>query len=346
MRDHVLRLAALALLLAAPASAHDGPASGDLDMNGYEITGCPAFSGVDLVAFYEQQQFSNATFLPLNGALPMIGNLNLNGYSIENGVYWNGIDVYEQLSNAPLEYLSRYGGIMAGNIVMPHGVNVVCQNFGVGHSTYCGFDPQQHIIDQCDAHGLMVCNDGFTVSDMLNDINMDGNDLLAPGEVDGRDVSADGAALDAHVASTSNPHSTTLTQAEAAGGSIAAGSIGSGTVSLARGGTGVSFSGAGSRFPYTNVSGTQMVGLDFSGVPAGKKSIVMVDNSVVPIPEMFTYDNQWLNVPLYTQDDEPASGPAEGFGVWVETDSPFGFYVRIWNGSSWVWVGPIVFAGS
>jgi len=39
--------------------------------------------------------------------------------------------------------------------------------------------------------------------------------LVTSGTVDGRDVSADGAALDAHVASTSNPHSVTAAQAGA-----------------------------------------------------------------------------------------------------------------------------------
>lgn len=39
--------------------------------------------------------------------------------------------------------------------------------------------------------------------------------LITAGNVDGRDVSVDGATLDAHVANTSNPHSVTAAQAGA-----------------------------------------------------------------------------------------------------------------------------------
>ena len=46
------------------------------------------------------------------------------------------------------------------------------------------------------------------VRPMQIDLDMGGNDVLNPGQVDGRDVSADGATLDSHVANTSDPHAT------------------------------------------------------------------------------------------------------------------------------------------
>lgn len=51
--------------------------------------------------------------------------------------------------------------------------------------------------------GKVIQNSAVTVDDSGN--------ISTPGTVDGRDVSDDGSALDSHIASTSNPHSTTKT---------------------------------------------------------------------------------------------------------------------------------------
>lgn len=48
-------------------------------------------------------------------------------------------------------------------------------------------------------------------ADVTGDLSVEGN-VLVTGTLDGRDVSADGAKLDTHVGSTSNPHSTTAAQ--------------------------------------------------------------------------------------------------------------------------------------
>jgi hypothetical protein len=56
--------------------------------------------------------------------------------------------------------------------------------------------------------GKLLQNSAVTIDDSGN--------IATPGTVDGRDVSADGSALDAHVANTSNPHATTAAQVGAA----------------------------------------------------------------------------------------------------------------------------------
>lgn len=53
--------------------------------------------------------------------------------------------------------------------------------------------------------------DGKTIQNSAATVDDSGN-IATSGTVDGRDVSADGAALDSHVGSTSNPHSVTKTQ--------------------------------------------------------------------------------------------------------------------------------------
>ncbi len=55
--------------------------------------------------------------------------------------------------------------------------------------------------------GKLVQNSAVTIADTTGNIALPGG-----GTVDGRDVSVDGAMLDAHVASTSNPHSVTAAQ--------------------------------------------------------------------------------------------------------------------------------------
>ncbi len=56
---------------------------------------------------------------------------------------------------------------------------------------------------------------------MAADLDLGGNNVINVGLVDGRDVSADGAALDAHVADVANPHTTTLQHVvDAQGGSV------------------------------------------------------------------------------------------------------------------------------
>lgn len=50
---------------------------------------------------------------------------------------------------------------------------------------------------------------------MTGNLSMGSNAIVSVGNVDGRDVSADGSTLDSHVASTSNPHSVTASQVSA-----------------------------------------------------------------------------------------------------------------------------------
>jgi len=81
------------------------------------------------------------------------------------------------------------------------------------------------------ATGKLVQDGGEKITDLLDlggtramsgDLDMGTNAVTNVGNVDGRDVSADGSTLDTHVAATNNPHSTTLTLA-LTGGSTTSG---------------------------------------------------------------------------------------------------------------------------
>jgi len=81
------------------------------------------------------------------------------------------------------------------------------------------------------ATGKLIQDGGEKITDLLDlggtramsgDLDMGTNAVTNVGNVDGRDVSADGSTLDTHVGSSANPHTVTLTQA-LTGGSTTSG---------------------------------------------------------------------------------------------------------------------------
>jgi len=74
-----------------------------------------------------------------------------------------------------------------------------------------------------DDHTQYLLVDGTRA--MTGDLNMGSNAIISVGNVDGRDVSSDGAMLDSHIANVANPHTTTLELALAAGETMGSNNI-------------------------------------------------------------------------------------------------------------------------
>ena len=168
----------------------------DLELNDMTIGGNKTFSGnMVVVGNFEVQ--GTTTYLNTTNTDVEDANITLNKGGTNGSAEGSGFTVERPAGDAGLQFdsslLSKFKIGLIGSLyeVMVTGLNQVV----TGLKDFTG--------------GLKVDN---VVESTLNaGVTIDGT-LIKDGLVDGRDVSADGGVLDAHVANTSNPHATTKTQ--------------------------------------------------------------------------------------------------------------------------------------